>query len=204
MSYTEGFQHTIHRFIELYGDRTEGIGDEVYAGLAWIAETKCVLIAGGEAAILQPPSWRRASRLLNLAEQFRRPVLLWDVSFQAGPTGSASTLLNRRTTQNSQLQLLNLPVPIIRVFDRLVETALEPDLAVADATVLLKQKDTDLQPLSIPSGGENLPTLVKVTDSPCRIGSDILALLGHLTTIPVETLVHQRLDGLRWIVEHGH
>ena len=34
------FQDTVHRFIELYGDRTEGIGDEIHAGLAWIEKTQ--------------------------------------------------------------------------------------------------------------------------------------------------------------------
>ena len=46
---SEQFQDTIHRFIELYGDRTEAIGAEIHAGLAWIEKTQFVLIAGGEA-----------------------------------------------------------------------------------------------------------------------------------------------------------
>ena len=68
------FQDTIHRFIELYGDRIEGIADEIYAGLAWIDETKFVLIGGDEDAALKPPTWRRVSRLFDLAQQLRRPV----------------------------------------------------------------------------------------------------------------------------------
>ena len=187
------FQHTIRRFIELYGDRTEAIGDEIHAGLAWIEKTKFVLIGGGEAGVLQAPSWRRVSRLFGLAQQLRRPVLLWDVPFRAGLTGSTSPLRDRSTAQNSQLHLLKLPVPIIGVFDRL---PLKPDFAVVDAAVLLQQQEADPQP----SGGESLPTLVKVVDSPFHLKSDILELLSHLSTVPVETLVHQRVEGLRQAV----
>ena len=86
------FQDTIHRFIELYGDRIEGIADEIYAGLAWIEETKFVLIGGDEDAALKPPTWRRVSRLFNLAQQLRRPVLLWDTPFQANMATPTSSL----------------------------------------------------------------------------------------------------------------
>ena len=48
------FQNTVHRFIELYGDRTEGIGDEIHGGLAWVDDAKFVLIAGGEVLFFDP------------------------------------------------------------------------------------------------------------------------------------------------------
>ena len=182
---SEQFRNTIHRFIELYGDRTEAIGDEIHAGLAWIEETKFVLIGGVEAAALQPPSWRRVSRLLGLAQQLRRPVLLWDVPFQADLTGSTGTLLERSAAQNSRLHLLKLTVPIIGVFDTL---PLGPDCAAVDAAVRLQQGEA--------SEGEMASTLVKVAGSPSRLKSEILALLSHLSTVPVETLVNQRLEGL--------
>ena len=190
------FQDTIHRFIELYGDRIEAIGDEIHAGLAWIEKTQFVLVAGGEAATLQPPGWRRISRLFGLAQQFRRPVLLWDVPFQADITDATTTLLGKSAAQNSQLHLLKLPVPIIGIFDQL---PLEPNFAPVDAAILLQQEVDDPQPQ--PSRVETSSTLIKVTNNPTHLKSDILELLSHLSTLPVEQLVNQRLDGLRQAVE---
>ena len=179
------FQNTIHRFIELYGDRTEGIGEEVHAGLAWIDETKFVLIGAAETTTPQPPSWRRISRLLDLAQQLNRPLLLWDPPFQTDIT-SPTTLLHRSAARNSQLQLLKLSVPIIAVFEAL---ALEPNVAPIDAAVLVQQGEAGPQP-------ETSPILVKVADDPSGLKSDILELLSHLSTLSVERLVDQRLSSI--------
>ena len=189
------FQNTIHRFIELYGDRIEGIGDEIHAGLAWIDETKFVLIGGGDTTTLQPPSWRRISRLFDLAQQLDRPLLLWDVPFQADMTGQTTTLLHKSAAQNSQLHLLKLPVPIIGVFDKF---SLEPSLTAVDAAVLLQQGEAAPQPK--PSKDETAPILVKIAADPSHLKSDILELLSHLSALPAERLVNQRLEGIRQAV----
>ena len=186
------FQNTIRRFIELYGDRTEGIGDEIHAGLAWIEETKFVLIAGGDTTTLHPPSWRRVSRLFDLAHGLNRPLLLWDAPFQTDMTGPATTLLDTSAAQNSQLHLLKLPVPIIGVFEGM---PLQPDFTAVDAAVILQQEGSSLQ-LHL-SEDETSPTLVKVVADPSHLKSDILELLNQLSSLPVETLVHQRLEALR-------
>ena len=193
---SEQFQNTIHRFIELYGDRTEGIGDEIHAGLAWIDETKFVLIGAADAAALSPPSWRRVLRLFDLAGQLRRPVLLWDVPFQADITNPTDTLLHRSAAQNSQLHLLKLPVPVIGIYDKL---CLQSDFTTVDAAILLQQVEAGSQPE--PSEIETASTLIKVRDNPSHLKSDILELLNHLSTLPVEKLVHGRLEGVRRTVE---
>lgn len=189
------FQDTIHRFIELYGDRTEAIGDEIHAGLAWIEKTQFVLIAGDGVTTLQPPSWRRVSRLFGLAQQFRRPVLMWDVPLQTDITGPTTTLLEKSAGQNSQLHLLRLPVPIIGVFDQL---PLEPNFAPVDAAVLLQQPEADSQSQSLEDDTSTI--LVKVADSPAHLKSDILELLSHVSAVPVEQLINQRLAGIRQAV----
>ena len=189
------FQDTIHRFIELYGDRTEAIGDEIHAGLAWIEKTQLVLIAGDGVTALQPPSWRRVSRLFGLAQQFRRPVLLWDVPFQSDITRPTTTLLDKSAAQNSQLHLLKLPVPIIGVFDQL---SLAPNSAPVDAAVLLQPPEADFQSQS--SEGDASTILVKIANSPAHLKSDVLELLSHLSTVPVEQLINQRLAGIRQAV----
>jgi hypothetical protein len=184
------FQDTIHRFIELYGDRIEGIADEIYAGLAWIDETKFVLIGGDEDAALKPPTWRRVSRLFNLAQQLRRPVLLWDTPFQADMAAPTFSLHARNTAQNTQRHLLKLTVPVIGVFDKL---SLTSDVSPIDAALLLPQVGIKAGPLA----DETFPTLIKVSEDTSQLKSDILELLSHLSSLPAETLVQQRLEGIR-------
>lgn len=187
---TKQFQDTIHRFIELYGDRTEGIGDEIHAGLAWIEETKFILIGGADTPTLPPPSWRRISRLFDLAQQLSRPLLLWDVPCQTDLTSPTATLLHRSAAQNSQLHLLKLPVPIIGVFDKL---PLQPEFAPVDAAILLQPSET-----------ETSSTFIKVAHNPTHLKSDILERLSHLSPLPVEKLINQRLARLRRTVGGGH
>ena len=189
------FQNTIHRFIELYGDRTEGIGDEIHAGLAWVDTTKFVLIGGGEPVIFQPPSWRRISRLFSLAEQLQRPILLWDLLLQADIAGPSTTLLHRSAAQNSRLQLMKLPVPVIGVFDTL---PLPSDFASADAAVLLQQEAADSQPTPSDDKPPSIP--IKVTADPSDLKSSILELLSELSALPPEKLVDQRMDTVRQAV----
>ncbi len=184
------FQDTVHRFIELYGDRIEGIADEIYAGLAWIDETKFVLIGGDEDAALKPPTWRRVSRLFDLAQQLRRPVLLWDTPFQADMVAPTSSLHARNTAQNTQRHLLKLTVPVIGVFDKLSPAS---DVIPIDAALLVQQAGVKAEPLA----DETFPTVIKVSEDTSQLKSDILELLNHLSSRPAETLVQQRLEGIR-------
>ena len=184
---SQQFQDTVHRFIELYGDRTEAMGDEIYAGLAWIDQTKFVLIGGDEDAAFKPATWRRVSRLFELAQELRRPVLLWDAPFQADMTAPTSSLHHRSAAQNTQRHLLKLTVPVIGVFDKL---RLEPDCAPIDAAVLI-QSERQL------SADETCPILVKVAEDASHLKTNILELVSRLSALPGETLVHQRLEVLR-------
>ena len=189
------FQNTIHRFIELYGDRTEGIGDEIHGGLAWIDDAKFVLIGSGEAVVAQPPSWRRISRLFSLAEQLQRPILLWDLLFQADIAGPGATLLHRSAAQNSRLQLMKLPVPVIAVFDRL---PLQSDVVSVDAVILLQGEEAAPQPTA--SHAETAPMLEPVVTDPAHIKSHILERLAELAALPPENLVDQRMETIRQAV----
>ena len=184
---SQQFQDTVHRFIELYGDRTEGMGDEIYAGLAWIDQTKFVLIGGDEDAAFKPATWRRVSRFFDFAQELRRPVLLWDAPFQADMTAPTSSLHHRIAAQNTQRHLLKLTVPVIGVFDKL---HLEPDCAPIDAFVLLQSEPQ-------PSADETSPILVKVAEDASHLKTNILELVSRLSALPGETLVHQRLEVLR-------
>ena len=184
---SQQFQDTVHRFIELYGDRTEAMGDEIYAGLAWIDQTKFVLIGGDEDAAFKPATWRRVLRFFDFAQELRRPVLLWDAPFQADMTAPTSSLHHRSAAQNTQRHLLKLTVPVIGVFNKL---RLEPDCAPIDAAVLL-QSEGQL------SADETCPILVRVAEDASHLKSNILELVSRLSALPGETLVHQRLEVLR-------
>lgn len=179
------FQETVRRFIELYGDRTQGIGDEIHAGLAWIDDAKFVLIGADMDVVLFPPTWRRISRLFNLAEQLRRPVLLWDTPFQADTAAPTSSLHHRLTGHNTQRHLLKLSVPTIGIFD---ELPLDAEFAPIDAAVLLQSE---------PHDDEASPFLVKVATDTATLKSSVLALVTQLSAVPVDALVQQRMDSLR-------
>ena len=118
---------------------------------------------------------------------------MWDAPFQTDITSPTTTLLDRSAVQNSQLQLLKLPVPIIGVFDTL---ALAPNLAPIDAAVLIQPGETDPQQ-------ETSPILVKAVDTPSGLKSGILELLSRLSALPVERLVDQRLNSIRQAVGGG-
>ena len=195
MIYSERFRHTIDRFIELYGDRTEDIGSSIHGGLAWIQGAKVILLAGGGDPILQPSTSRRLSRLLSLAQHFRRPVLLWDLPFQI-----SNALLINSAIQKNRLQLLKLPVPVISVFEKYAPPSLESQLAIVDGAVVVERDQPDGGNLSI-SMGENLPSVVKIKDCDHDIRSEILKFLNQASAIPIEDLVHRRINRVRKIVE---
>jgi len=195
MAHSELFQQTIDRFIELYGDRTGGHGDAIRGGLAWIQDTKVILLAEGS-KLQHPSSWRRLSRLLSLAQQLRRPVLLWHQPFQIATTASQrNSLVINNTIQNSKLQLLQLPLPIVSVFDEPSWVPLEYELAMVDGAVLVQS-----QPQAN-SMSDNLPFILKISNCPSTLKSKILELLNQISAIPVETLVHHRMNRVRKIVD---
>lgn len=197
MTNSELFLQTIDRFIELYGDRTGGRGNAIRGGLAWIQDAKVILLAGGS-KLQHPSSWRRLSRLLSLAQQLRRPVLLWHLPFQIATTASqGSSLVISNTIQNSKLQLLQLPLPIVSVFDESSQVPLESELAMVDGAVLVQS-----QPKAN-SMGDNLPSILKISSCPSTLKSKILELLNQISAIPVETLVYHRMDRVRKIADQS-
>lgn len=73
-------------FIELYGDRTYRDDPSIIGGLAYIGEMKCVIIGqekGNDTesrlhrnfGMMSPEGFRKALRLLKLAEKFQLPVV---------------------------------------------------------------------------------------------------------------------------------
>ncbi len=189
------FQHTMDRFIELYGDRTGEIGDAIRGGLAWIEDTKVVLLGGNREAVYHLSDWRRFSRLVGLAQQLRRPVLLWNLSFRTETIAQQdSSLVVHHAFQNSQLQLLKLSYPIIGVFDNYqYRVSLESELATFDGAVLV---ESDNSPLS---NERSFSSRIKIASCQEDAKVKIAHLLNQVSVIPAGVLVSDRIDRIQRI-----
>lgn len=102
-------------FVELHGDRCYGDDPAILAGLADLQGRPVVLIAQGGQVMPLPEGYRKAHRLLRLAEKFRLPVItLVDTpgafpGLEAEHRGIALTIGENLST------LAMLQVPIVNV-----------------------------------------------------------------------------------------
>lgn len=195
------FQDIVDRFIELDSARTGEIGDSIHAGFAWIQDAKMIFLAEAtdetdEPYDHQPCDWHRFSRLVNLAAQLKRPVLLWNLFFQMPAFAQQNlSLVMHHAIQSSELQLLKLPLPIIGAFDTPPdERALSPECALVDGLVLVgggTKKDT------------YVPVVPKVKNVKTRrsLKKGILDLLADISETSGETLIAERFNRLQRIVE---
>ena len=197
MENSQYLQSTIDRFIELYGDRTGEVGDSIRSGFVWIQNTKMILLAdSGTSKTHYPGSWRRLSRLVDLAEQLRRPVLLWNFSLEAAKESQGTLALDvGHVIQNGKQNLLKFPAPIISVFDDTPSgELLEYELAMADGAVVVAPADEVYQYLAISP---------RIRSACCHseIVTGILGLLTEISAMPVAELVAGRTNRLRKIAE---
>ena len=72
------------KFIELHGDRTQGDDKSICGGLAWIEGKKLILISHrtltehNSESIGKQTGLRKITRLLDIAKQLKRPVLIME------------------------------------------------------------------------------------------------------------------------------
>ncbi|MBM3242631.1 hypothetical protein FJZ31_40745 [Candidatus Poribacteria bacterium] len=110
------------KFIELHGDRTQGDDKSIFGGLAWIEGKKLILISHcaltehNSERIEKQTGFRKITRLLNIAKQLKRPVLIMESETQctAQPEGILKFNLIDAIIQNVRI-MSYLPVPIIGV-----------------------------------------------------------------------------------------
>jgi len=188
----------IERLIKLHGDRAGQASDSICSGLVWIQNTKMILVKdSGTSKVHCPGSWRQLSRLVNLAEQLRRPVLLWNVCLGAAKENAGSIALEvADVIQNGRRNLLRFPAPIISIFDDTpCAQLLECELVIADGAVLVDEADKVNQYLSISH---------RIRSAGCyaEIEAAILGLLTEISAIPVAQMVSERINRLRRIAEH--
>ena len=175
--------------IELYGDRAGSKGAFKFAGLAWIQDTKVVLVQGDAQSLNSPGEWRCFLRLTTLAHRLKKPIVLWNLPVVHIATVQRRTSLDAaQAIQNAELELLKLPNPIITVFDEAYDsTYAYPELIWNDGVVLAAPPDAQF------SEHEKVKIARHATD----IESAILELLYQAEPIPAAELIKNRQESLR-------
>lgn len=188
------YQHPpFEKTIQLYGDRAGGQGNFEFAGLAELKETQSVLLKGNPLSLEQPPDWRRLLRLINLAQRLEKPILFWNLPIAHAATIKHPTSLALGTAiQNTKMQLLKLPQPIITVFDENFEWKdVIQEIGWADGSVIVKPEKEEL-PALLDLKLQNLKTVNKQVDIP----KQILELLQEVSKITSKELIANRLESL--------
>lgn len=176
--------------IKLYGDRTGSKGTFRFAGLAWMQDTKVILVQGDAQSLSNAPEWRCFLRLITLAHRLKKPIVLWNLPVVHIATVQRRTSLDcAQAIQNAELELLKLPYPIITVFDEAYDsTYAYPELVWNDGIVLVTPPDAQF------SEHER----VKIARYPTDIESAILELLCQAAPIPASELIKNRQESLRF------
>ena len=179
--------------IELYGDRAGSKGTFKFAGLAWLQTEKVILMHGDAQSLAEPAAWRRFHRLATLAHRLKKPLLLWNLSVVREP---AASLALARAIQETELQLLKLPHPIVTVFDGTFAGDVA-ELAWGDGAVLMKPTHNQAdENVTLPARQH-----VKIAEHVDDISAHISALLCRLTAMPAEELMENRRETLRLLAK---
>ena len=179
--------------IKLYGDRAGSKGKFRFAGLAWIQDSKVILVQGDARSLNSAAEWRCFLRLTTLARRLKKPVVLWNLPVVHIATVQRRTSLDcAQAIQNAELELLKLPYPIITVFDEAYDsTYAYPELIWNDGVVLVAPPDAQF------SEHEK----VKIAPRPTDIASAILELLCQAEAIPATELIQSRQESLRFTMK---
>ncbi len=179
-------QTALDRFIEISGDRTGELGESINTGLVWIGGNKVVCIADSRATEHRTPaSWRRASRIIGVARQLRKPLLLWNLSFHNG-TGQTPNLAAEQAARDGQQDIIQFPFGIISVIEDAQKNAFSTvELALPDGIVFVDGAETLCGHLTIS------PRTVGASSAE-DVASGISELLVQIALIPADELVSQR------------
>ncbi len=179
-------QTVLDRFIEISGDRTGELGESINTGLVWIGGNKVVCIADSrETEHRTPASWRRASRIIGVARQLRKPLLLWNLSFHNG-TGQTPNLAAEQAARDGQQDIMQFPFGIVSVIEDAQKNAFSTvELALPDGIVFVDGAETLCGHLTIS------PRTVGASNAE-DVASGISGLLVQIASIPANELVSQR------------
>ncbi len=182
--------------IQLYGDRSGSKGTFKFTGLAWIQNTKVILVQGDEQSLNSAAEWRCLQRLIALAHRLKKPIVFWNLPIAyIAKIQRKTTLASAQAIQRTELELLRLPGPIIAVVDginNIEHTAQE--LIWNDGIVLVASTDTQ----------SSQQKQVKIAAHPTDIAPAILELISQAETISATELVKNRQESLHALIERRH
>ena len=171
---------------ELSGDRTGERGESIQTGLAWVRASKFVLIAGGEKfQSYRPGGWRRASRIVGLARQLGKPLLLWNLSLHSW-LEQPPNLGTEWSARQGQQDIIRFPSAIISVIEGAQKSAFSAvELALPDGIVFVDGAETLWGHLTMS------PRTI-VASNADGITSGITRLLTEVVSAPASELVSRR------------
>ncbi len=177
--------------IALYGDRAGSKGTFEFAGLAWIQNTKVILVQGNLHNPVTTSEWRCLLRLTALAHRLKKPIVLWNLPIAHIATVQRKISLDAaQAIQKTELALLKLPYPIIAVFDE------KSDMDEDDKRLEIVWSDGIVIPeLLEPQLSERKN--VKIAQHPEDVAAAILELLHQTEAIPPTELFKNRQETLR-------
>ena len=179
-------EYIVDRLTELSGDRISEIGESMRTGLGWVGTYKIVLLADNEKCQFHSAAgWRRASRIVGLARQLAKPLLLWNLSFH-NDAGRTSNLGTEQAARDGQQHIIEFPSAIVSVIEGAQKNDLsQVELALPDGIVFVDGAETLWAHLTIS------PRTI-VASSAEGIASGISGLLAEIASIPANELVSQR------------
>lgn len=196
------YQHyPFEKMIQLYGDRAGGHGNFEFAGFAELQDIQVVMLIGNSDSLRQPADWRRFLRLINLALRLNKPLVLWNLSIVYVASNQYNSSLALGTAiQDTKLQLLRLPQPIISVLDEnyMWESVVEEELGWVDGKVIVipnEDESTEVNQLT----QENLRIVDRSTD----ISDEIIDLIKILSNVDKDSLIANRLECLAHYAERN-
>ena len=186
--------------IQLYGDRAGGQGNFEFAGFADLKESKVILLKGNAKSLEQSADWRRFFRLANLAQRLNKPLVLWNLPLIHIATAQHPiSLALGAAIQNTKMQLLKLPQPIIAVFDGNYSWSniIIKELGWVDGCVIVKPEKEE-PPAFSNLKKQNLKIVCEKSDS----SKQILKLLQEVSQINSEELIANRLESFSLSIEN--
>ena len=125
--YTLDYVHSIFKhFVELEGDRRHGADHAIVGGPAQLEGTSCMVIGHQKGRNIQdrqyrnfgmakPEGYRKAIRLMDMAERFRLPVITFADTSAADPNVESECRGISEAIAASMLKMFELTVPVLSI-----------------------------------------------------------------------------------------
>ena len=191
----------------MHGDRTQGDDKSIRGGLVWIEGKKLILIShsiltsDSPETTIKQTGLRKITRLLNIAKQLKRPVLLTKSEFQH--THQSKEVLAFDSidgiTQNLKI-MSHLPVPIIAILSGTLTIIDTFVLAMADCIIAHHDFEALVQEILVriktqsPQISELMDTVL-INDAKMipALRQTLPAKIDELMSIPTDNLISRRI-----------